>query len=250
MSLEFSKYHGHGNDFLLVYGGEVSSEEARAILDRNFGVGADGLILIKASDVADFSFRLLQPDGSQAELSGNGMRCVGKFLYEKDHFRETTIKIEAAGETKVLELILNGQEVEGVRVDMGIPIEEGTVELQGRIWKKISTGNPHAVTNVDDIDSAPVTELGPLVENDPHFPNRTNVEFIKVEGDVVHARFWERGVGVTLSSGTGSCASLVGSGLTKGRVRSLGGELEIERDNDGRLFMTGPATHVFDGRIP
>jgi diaminopimelate epimerase len=250
VSLEFSKYHGHGNDFLLVFGEEISSNEARSILDRNFGVGADGLILIKPSDVADFSFRLLQPDGSQAELSGNGMRCVGKFLYEKGHFRETTIKIEAAGETKVLELILNGQEVEGVRVDMGIPIEEGTVELQGRIWKKISTGNPHAVTNVDDIDNAPVTELGPLVENDPHFPNRTNVEFIKVEGDVVHARFWERGVGVTLSSGTGSCASLVGSGLTKGRVRSLGGELEIERDNDGRLFMTGPATHVFDGRIP
>jgi diaminopimelate epimerase len=250
VSLEFSKYHGHGNDFLLVYGEEVSPDEARSILDRNFGVGADGLILIKPSDVADFSFRLLQPDGSQAELSGNGMRCVGKFLFEKGLFSDTTIKVEAAGETKVLELILDGKIVTGVRVDMGIPIEEGTVELQGRIWKKVSTGNPHAVTTVDEIDKAPVVELGPLVENDPHFPNRTNVEFIKVEGDVVHARFWERGVGVTLSSGTGSCASLVASGLTKGKVRSLGGELQIEHDNNGRLFMTGPATHVFDGRIP
>lgn len=250
MGLEFSKYHGNGNDFLLVWNADVSPNEARTILDRNYGVGADGLILIKPSEQADFSFRLLQPDGSEAELSGNGMRCVGKFLFDKGHFSETTIKVEAAGEVKVLELTVEDKEVKGVRVEMGIPIEEGTVELQGRIWRKVSTGNPHAVTTVDDIEKAPVTELGPLIENDPHFPNRTNVEFIHVEGNVVHARFWERGVGVTLSSGTGSCASLVASGLTKGTVRSLGGDLYIERDNEGRLFKTGPAVHVFDGRIP
>ena len=250
MSLEFSKYHGLGNDFLIAYDQKVTGEDAIQILDRNFGVGADGLILVQPSDTADFSFRLLQPDGSEAEVSGNGLRCVGKFLFEKKYFSEATVKVEAGGEIKVLELVIDNDQVSSVRVDMGIPIEEGTVELHGRIWKKISTGNPHAVTIVDDIDQVPVTELGPLVENDPHFPNRTNVEFIQVEGSIVHARFWERGVGVTLASGTGSCASLVASGLTSGIVRTPGGDLEITRDDEGRLFKTGPAVHVFDGRIP
>ncbi|HYN99298.1 MAG TPA: diaminopimelate epimerase, partial [Actinomycetota bacterium] len=120
--------------------------------------------------------------------------------------------------------------------------------LHGRTWKRTITGNPHATTFVDDLDAAPVTELGPLMENDPAFPNRTNVEFAKVEGDVIHARFWERGVGVTQSSGTGSSACLVASGLSRATVRTPGGDLFIEREPDGRLFMTGPAVHVFDGR--
>lgn len=248
MSLEFSKYHGLGNDFLIVYEQDMTPELAIKILDRNFGVGADGLIRLARSDQADFSFELFQPDGSIAEVSGNGLRCVGKFLYEKGIHSDTTVKVEAGGEVKVLELLVDAGLVIAVKADMGVPTEEGEIELQGLTWKKISTGNPHAVTFVDDIDSAPVNEVGPLIENDPHFPNRTNVEFIKVEGSVVHARFWERGVGPTLASGTGSCASVVASGLSRATVRTLGGDLVIEREADGRLFMSGPAVHVFDGR--
>lgn len=249
MSLEFSKYHGLGNDFLIVYEQEMDAKTAAGILDRNFGVGADGLIHVRPSDVADFSFVLYQPDGSIAEVSGNGLRCVGKFLYEKAIVDQTTIKIEAAGQVKVLDLTVQDGLVTGVRANMGIGVEQGEVELHGRTWKKVDTGNPHAVTLVDDIDAAPVVELGPLVENDAHFPNRTNVEFIKVIDGVVHARFWERGVGVTLASGTGSCASLVASGLPSATVRTPGGDLFIEKDVSGRLFMTGPAVHVFDGRM-
>lgn len=248
MSIELSKYHGLGNDFLIVYEQQMDAATAAGILDRNFGVGADGLIHVNPSDVADFSFVLYQPDGSVAEVSGNGLRCVGKFLFEKNITDQTTIKIEAGGQTKVLELTVESGEVTGVRADMGIGVEQGQVELHGRTWIKVNTGNPHAVTLVDDIDAAPVTQLGPLVENDPHFPNRTNVEFIKVQDGIVHARFWERGVGVTLASGTGSCASLMASALEKATVRTPGGDLLIERDGSGRLFMTGPAVHVFDGR--
>ncbi len=249
MSLEFSKYHGLGNDFLIVFEQQLTSELAVHMCNRNFGVGADGVIVLTRSEQADFSFLLYNADGGTAEVSGNGLRCVAKFLYEKGHHPRTDLKIEAAGEVKVLELQVDGGVVTSVRADMGEPVDEGEITLHGLVFKRISTGNPHAVTVVEDIDAAPVTEIGPLVENDPAFPKRTNVEFIKVEGDVVHARFWERGVGVTLASGTGSCASLVASGLAKGTVRTLGGDLWIEIGNDGRLLMSGPAEHVFDGRL-
>lgn len=249
MSIEFSKYHGLGNDFLIVFEQEMTAELGIHMCDRNYGVGADGVIEVRRSERADFSFVLYQPDGSIAEVSGNGLRCVGKFLYERDLHYDTTIKIEAAGEIKLLDLAVEDGKVTMVRADMGIPTEHGEIELHGLIWKSISTGNPHAVTSVEDIESAPVTELGPLVCNDPHFPDRTNVEFIKIEGDVIYARFWERGVGVTLASGTGSCACLVASGLRHATVRTLGGDLLIERDDEGRLLMSGPAVHVFDGRL-
>lgn len=250
MTTRFSKYHGLGNDFLLVHEQEMSPELAIHMCDRNYGVGADGVIQIGPSETADFSFLLYNADGGIAEVSGNGLRCVGKYLYEFGLTAETTVKVEAGGEIKVLELEVEDDIVTSVRADMGVPVEEGDVELFGFVFKKISTGNPHAVMTVEDIDAAPVTEIGPQVENHEHFPNRTNVEFIKVEGDIVHARFWERGVGVTLASGTGSCASLVASGLSKGTVRTPGGDLFIERDAEGRLFMTGPALHVFDGTLP
>lgn len=249
MSLEFSKYHGLSNDFLLVYEQEVDGELARSMCERHTGVGADGVIVIRRSTSADFTFTLFNADGGVAEVSGNGLRCVGKFLYEKGLHASPIVNVEAAGEVKVLELDIKDGTVQNVRADMGLPKDEGEVELQGLSWKLVNTGNPHAVTVVDDIDTAPVTELGPLIENDPMFPDRTNVEFIHVEGDVVHARFWERGVGVTMASGTGSCASLVASGLKKGTVRTLGGDLSIELDPAGRLFMSGPAVHVFDGRL-
>lgn len=247
--IEFSKYHGLANDFLLVYEQEVSPDLARAMCDRHTGVGADGVICISKSGAAGFSFLLYNADGSVAEVSGNGLRCVGKFLYEKGLHNETQIKIEAGGEVKVLELAVEEGKVSSVRADMGVPVEEGEIELQGRVWKRVLTGNPHAVTVVEDVDSAPVTELGPLIENDPAFPKRTNVEFVEIDGDILHVRFWERGVGVTNASGTGSCAALVASGLSRAVVRTLGGDLLVEREANGRLFMTGPAVHVFDGRL-
>ena len=248
MTIEFAKYHGLGNDFILVYGQQMDSATAVAMCDRNLGVGGDGVIVIGPSDRADFSFLLYNADGGIAEVSGNGLRCVGKFLYDRGHHKDTRVTVEAGGQVKVLDLTVEGGVVGWVRADMGIPQEQEDIELHGRLWKRCLTGNPHATTFVDDIESAPVTELGPLIENDPAFPHRTNVEFAKVEGDVIHARFWERGVGVTRSSGTGSSACLVASGLRRATVRTPGGDLLIEREPDGRLFMTGPAVHVFDGR--
>jgi diaminopimelate epimerase len=247
--LAFSKYHGLGNDFLLVYDQEITADLARRLCDRHFGVGADGVIVIAPSERADFSFLLYNADGGEAEVSGNGLRCVGKFLYDKGLHGSPVMRIEAAGEVKTLELQVAEGVVEGVRADMGVPVEEGEIELFDRLWRKVRTGNPHAVTFVDDIESAPVTELGPLVENHPTFPDRTNVEFVRRDGGSIDVRFWERGVGVTLASGTGSCAAVVAAGMPGARVRTLGGELTVERDRAGRVFMTGPATHVFDATL-
>lgn len=250
MTVEFSKYHGLGNDFLLVYEQEITPDLARRMCERHTGAGADGVIGISKSEAADFSFLLYNADGSVAEVSGNGLRCVGKFLYEKGFHDKERLTIEAAGEIKTLELVVEKGAVTMVRADMGVPSKEGEVELYGRMWRKVSTGNPHAVTFVENIDTAPVTELGPLVENDPSFPNRTNVEFVQQDGEVLQVRFWERGVGVTNSSGTGSCAAVVASGLRRATVRTPGGDLVVERDGEGRLFLNGPAAHVFDGRWP
>jgi diaminopimelate epimerase len=261
VNLQFSKYQGCGNDFLLVHGGAMTAELARAMCDRHFGVGADGVIVIGPPHdelAADFSFLLYNADGGIAELSGNGLRCVGAFLHERGLHPSTTIRVEAAGQVKTLDLVLGGgadggrggSRVTGVRVDMGVPSEGREVELHGLTWKLVTTGNPHAVTFVDRIEDAPVEEIGPLVENDPMFPNRTNVEFVAVAGpETLDVRFWERGVGVTLASGTGSCASVVASGLPRATVRTLGGDLRIERRADGGITMTGPAQHVFDGTL-
>lgn len=246
--IEFSKYHGLGNDFILVYDRPVDAGAAVRMCDRHTGVGGDGVIVLSPSAGADFKFVLYNNDGGTAEVSGNGLRCAGKFLYEKGYHRAQSVSLEAGGEVKVLELTVDGSEVTSVRVDMGVAEDLGEIELRGYRWRKVLTGNPHVVTFVDDLDAVPVTELGPLVENDPAFPDRTNVEFVKVEGDVVHARFWERGVGVTQACGSGACASLAATSLQRATVRMLGGDLLIEKQDDGRIFMTGPAVHVFDGR--
>ncbi len=246
--IEFSKYHGLGNDFILVFEQRLDGELARLLCHRTEGVGGDGVIQIGSSEVADFGFLLYNADGGIAEVSGNGLRCVGKFLYDKGHHRSPRLTVEAGGQVKVLDLAVEKGVVTSVRADMGVPEILEDIELHGRTWRRTITGNPHATTFVDDIDAAPVKELGPVVENDPAFPNRTNVEFAHVDGDLIFARFWERGVGSTRSSGTGSCACLVASGLKSATVRTLGGDLLIETGEDGRLFMTGPAVHVFDGR--
>lgn len=246
--MEFSKYHGLGNDFILVYDQPMDAAVAVRLCDRHTGVGADGVIVLSPAQGADFEFVLYNNDGGIAEVSGNGLRCAGKFLYEKGHHPEPSVALRAGGEIKVLQMTVKDSQVTSVRVDMGLARIQEDIDLHGYTWKRVLTGNPHAVTFVDDLEAVPVDELGPVIENDPAFPDRTNVEFVRVDGDVVHARFWERGVGVTRACGSGACASVAAAGLQRATVRMLGGDLLIERQEDGRIFMTGPAVHVFDGR--
>ena len=251
--IEFSKYHGLGNDFIVIFVEDVTPELARFMCDRHFGIGADGVIrLIPASNPDyDFHFRLFNADGGPAEVSGNGLRCVGKFLHEAGLWSQARIRVETGGQVKVLEITVEGGNVASVRVDMGQAEVQGTVELFDRAWTRVLTGNPHAVSMVDDIESAPVNELGPLMEVHESFPNRTNVEFVQVEGpELISVRFWERGVGPTLASGSGSVASVVAAGLDRATVRTLGGDLLVERGPDGHIYQTGPAVHIFDAALP
>jgi diaminopimelate epimerase len=250
--IEFSKYQGLGNDFVIVFIEEITAELARFICDRHFGIGGDGVIRVVPSSNPDFDFhfRLFNADGGTAEVSGNGIRCVALFLHEAGLWGQPTVRIEAGGQAKVAEINVAGGVAE-VRVDMGVPQRQGTVELFDRTWHKVLTGNPHAVTIVDDIEAAPVGELGPLMEVHEHFPQRTNVEFVALEGpDVVAVRFWERGVGPTLASGSGSTAAVVAAGLDRATVKTLGGTLKVEVDPGGHVFQTGPAVHVYDGALP
>lgn len=251
--IEFSKYHGLGNDFIIVFVEDVTPELARFACDRHFGIGADGIIRLvpSSSPDIDFHFRLYNPDGGLAEVSGNGLRCVGKFLHEAGLWAQTGVRVECGGEVKVVEILVADRQVASVRVDMGVPQLQGTVDLFDRTWHKVTTGNPHAVTIVDDLAAVPILEVGPQVETHEHFPNRTNVEFVQLDGDdAISVRFWERGVGVTLASGSGSTASVVAAGLERATVRTLGGDLVVERGEDGHMYQTGPAAHVYDGALP
>jgi len=249
MRVDFSKYQGLGNDFLLVFEQEVNAAIAQRMCDRHFGIGADGVIEIGRSSAADFSFKLFNADGSIAEISGNGLRCVGKFVNDKKLHSGESVKIEAAGEVRLLDLISTDGVVVAVKAEMGVARHEGEINLQGLVWRRVNTGNPHAVTFVDDIERAPTETVGPLVEIDRAFPARTNVEFVEIRGNELFVRFWERGVGVTLASGSGSCAAVVASGLPAATVHTLGGDLFIENAASGALVMTGPAAFVFDGVI-
>lgn len=250
--IEFSKYQGLGNDFVIIFIEEVTPELARFICDRHFGIGADGVIRLVPSSNPDydFHFRLFNADGGGAEVSGNGVRCVSLFLHEAGLWAHPSVRLEAGGQAKVAELeVADG--VAKVKVDMGTAERQGTVELFDRSWHKVATGNPHAVTIVEDIEAAPVNELGPRVETHEHFPQRTNVEFVAIEGpDLVAVRFWERGVGPTLASGSGSAAAVVAAGLDKATVKTLGGSLVVEAGPDGHIYQTGPAVHVYDGALP
>lgn len=279
--MKFTKMHGLGNDFVMVDGLQEHLEEAalpdlaRRVCDRHFGVGADGLILALPSERADFRMRLINADGSEAEHCGNGIRCVAKLVYDRGHTRGREITVETTGRINVLQLFAEGGQVESVRVDMAEPVfargrlpmtgpEEGEaveepVQAGGRELRFtcVSMGNPHAVTFVDqDPDTFPVRELGPLVENHPVFPRRTNVEFIQVLGpEELKMRVWERGAGETLACGTGACASVVAAARTgrasrRAVVHLAGGDLRIEWGDDNHVYMTGPAVTVFEGEYP
>ena len=275
--MKFTKMQGLGNDYVYVNclkeKVESPSEMARRVSDRHFGVGSDGLILICPSECADFEMKMYNADGSRGEMCGNGIRCVGKYAYDYGLTDQTEISVETLGGIKHLSLTVEEGKVALVKVDMGSPIfvpEQIPVKVEGDHAVNVpisvdgdeyrmtcvSMGNPHAVVYLDDIQNMEIEKIGPKFEHHPWFPNRVNTEFARVlDRETVEMRVWERGSGETLACGTGACAVAVASmvnGLTEDcvTVQLLGGNLKIEWDREKNVvYMTGPATVVFDGEL-
>jgi diaminopimelate epimerase len=275
--VKFVKMEGAGNDYIYVNGFEEKVADpsllARAISDRHYGVGADGLILILPSDEADVEMRMWNADGSESEMCGNGIRCVGKYAWERGLARKTPMRVKTGAGVLTLELYPDGGRVDRVRADMGIPVlERGKIPMRGpggRVVDEpleaagetfrvtaVSMGNPHCVIFVDDVDAVPIATWGPAVENHPSFPNRVNTEFVQVlSRDAVKQRTWERGAGETLACGTGASAVCVASILTgrterNVRIHLRGGVLDLAWGTDDHVTVTGPATYVFEGDWP
>jgi len=275
--MKFTKMHGLGNDYIYVNclddNIENPSAAAKLLSDRHFGIGSDGLVLILPSTEADFLMRMFNSDGSEAEMCGNAIRCVGKYVYDNGFTNKTTIKVQTLAGIKVLELNVQNGKVALVRVDMGEPILEPQripvksdldrfiakpVYLDGKTYSVtcVSIGNPHAVTYVEDVSKFPIEQIGPKMEIHNLYPKKINSEFVQIlDRSTLKMRVWERGAGETLACGTGACAVLVASVLNglsdrKAAVKLLGGDLIIEWDErDNHVYMTGPAVKVFDGEI-
>jgi len=259
-TLNFIKMHGLGNDFVLIdsrktdLAGVDLKDLAAKLCDRHFGVGADGLLIVWPSKIAHYRMQVINSDGSEAEMCGNGIRCFARYVYETDQLKEEVISVETLAGTLLPAVILENGRLIAVEVDMGLPRDEGEVKLHGKTFRQISMGNPHAVTFVNDFNEINLGELGPLIEHDGHFPNRTNVEFVKVLGqDKIEVVVWERGAGETLACGTGACAAVVAAVLAgqTGRrvlVQLPGGNLDIEWAEDNHVLMRGPAEKVFEGK--
>ena len=276
--MKFTKMHGIGNDYVYVNclkeKVEDPAEAARFVSDRHFGIGSDGLILIKPSEVADFQMDMYNADGSRSEMCGNGVRCVAKYVYDYGLTDKTEVDIETGAGIKHIVLTIKDGKVEKARVDMGEPIlkpelvpvkGEGDklvnepILVDGQQYRMtcVSMGNPHAVVFLDeDVKELDIEKIGPKFENHERFPKRTNTEFMNVlDRHTMNMRVWERGSGETLACGTGTCASVVAAvlnGFTERDVlvHLLGGDLEIYWDEkDNHVYMTGSATTVFDGEI-
>ncbi len=274
--MKFTKMHGAGNDYVYIdcFRQTVEDPEslARSISDRHFGVGGDGLILILPSKQADVKMRIFNADGSEAEMCGNGVRCVAKYAFDHGLVDRTEIAIETGADILPLTMYPNAREqIDKVRVNMGRPrlrradlpmtgpAEEQVIDMDLEILDQtfrvtcVSMGNPHCVIYVDDVANFPVERYGPAIENNLLFPRRTNVEFVQVlSPHEVAQRTWERGAGETLACGTGAAAVTVAgvlTGRTKGRLVNhlAGGDLEMEWDGSNDVFMTGPAAEVFSG---
>lgn len=261
--IQFTKMHGAGNDYIYVNTIKypIADPEKKAIewSAAHTGIGSDGLVLIGASEKADFSMRIFNADGSEAMMCGNASRCIGKYLFEYGLTSNTTITLDTLSGIKTLKLKVEDNIVSVVSVDMGEPLEIGTVDFRNRlpyVSTTVSMGNPHLVTFVEDIHRINLSETGPELENDPLFPDRINVEFAQVTGDnQIRMRVWERGSGITQACGTGACATAVaafvqGKAGRKSEIVMDGGTLTIEWDEKtNHVFMTGPAVKVFDGTI-
>lgn len=278
--MKFTKMHGLGNDYVYVNcfreTVENPSETAKMVSDRHFGIGSDGLILICPSKAADFEMRMYNADGSRGEMCGNGIRCVGKYVYDYGLTDKTDVSVETLGGIKYLKLNVEDGKVKTVKVNMGAPelnpkripiaaydaqaenVIDEPITVAGTKYRMtgVSMGNPHAVVYIDDVEGLDIEKIGPHFENHERFPNRVNTEFAKVlDRSTVEMRVWERGSGETLACGTGACATAVASILNgytddKVTVKLLGGDLEIEWDREKNLvYMTGAAVTVFDGEI-
>lgn len=276
--LKFTKMHGLGNDY--VYMDCTKSGEPKDIAslacfvsNRHFGVGSDGLILICKSDICDFKMRMFNLDGSEAEMCGNGIRCVGKFVYDKGLTSKTEITVETLAGVKKLKLQVEEGKVQTVEVDMGEPILEAQripvisdeypvknlkLQAEGKefTFACVSVGNPHAITIVDNVDEFDVEKYGKKLEVDKHFPEKANIEFIQiVDKNTIKMRVWERGSGETFACGTGASAVAVAcnlNGLTEDdvTVKLLGGDLQIKWNKENNhIYMTGPAVTVFEGEL-
>jgi diaminopimelate epimerase len=262
--MQFFKYHGLGNDFILIDSRKEKLSDldlkklAIDMCDRHFGIGADGLLIVWPSQKAHYRMQIFNSDGSEAEMCGNGIRCFAKYVYETDKLKEEVISVETLAGVILPAVILGPEkQVLGVEVDMGIPktINNEQLTINNNVYtiNNISMGNPHAVIFTDDLAKIDAGEIGPLIENDPHFPNRTNVEFVKVISDKeIEALVWERGVGETLACGTGACACVVSANLAgkTGKhviVNLSGGKLDVEWAEDQHILLRGPAEKVFEG---
>ena len=275
--IKFTKMHGLGNDYVYIdaINQKIENESslAKFVSNRHFGIGSDGLILICKSDSADFKMRMFNSDGSEAEMCGNGIRCVGKFIYDKGLTDKTIVKIETLAGIKTLVLNTKDGKVETARVDMGEPILEAEkipviskeqpvknleLEAENKKFKFtcVSMGNPHAITIVENTKEFDVEKYGKILEVDKAFPKKANIEFAQIiDKENIKMRVWERGAGETLACGTGACATAVAcnlNGLTgrKVNIELLGGTLNIEwNEKDNHVYMTGPAVTVFDGEL-
>ena len=275
--MKFTKMHGIGNDYVYVNCFEESvknpAEVSKFVSDRHFGIGSDGSILISPSAIADFRMNIYNADGSQAEMCGNGIRCVAKYVYDYGLTDKTEISVETLAGIKYLRLQVENGKVASVEVNMGAPILEPKeipvtveespvvnvpVEVKGKIYHMtcVSMGNPHAIIFMNNVKDLDIAAIGPYFENHTVFPKRTNTEFVEVlDRNTVNMRVWERGSDETLACGTGACATTVACILNdktenEVTVHLLGGDLKIRWDREAnQVYMTGPATVVFDGEI-
>ena len=276
--LKFTKMHGLGNDYVYMDAihQEIKEKQefAKFVSDRHFGIGSDGLILIDKSDKADFKMQMFNSDGTEAEMCGNGIRCVGKFVYDKGLTKQETITIETLAGIKTLQLTTENGKMKLAKVDMGEPILEPEkipviakqmpvkdlnlhAEDKQFTFTCVSMGNPHAVTFIqEEVKEFDVEKYGKILEIDKAFPKKSNIEFINViDNKTLKMRVWERGTGETLACGTGACASVVAAILNGYTARDvtvhlLGGDLTIEwNETDNHVYMEGPATTVFEGQI-
>ena len=275
--INFTKMEGLGNDYIYVDCTKLSNSDidnisylAVKMSDRHFGIGSDGLILIRKSDVADFKMTMFNQDGTEAEMCGNGIRCVGKFVYDKGLTKKEEISIETLAGIKKLKLNIENGKVRTVTVDMGKPIlnpkeipvlsdEEVVKNLKLKaldrefLFTCVSMGNPHAVTIVENLDEFDVEKYGRILEVDEHFPKKANIEFIEIlNRNTIKMRVWERGAGETLACGTGAsavCVACTINNLVEANeniiIKLIGGDLNIKWD--GNVYMTGPARIVFEG---
>ncbi|MDF1542454.1 MAG: diaminopimelate epimerase [Anaerosomatales bacterium] len=281
MLLEFTKMHGLGNDFIMVEdldeALDLAPEAVAWFCHRNFGIGADGVILVRPSSLPDADFFMLyyNADGTPAEMCGNGIRCLAKFVVDRGlvdagansvrvqtlgGIKPITFSRDAAGLLATATVVMGEPVFEPARIPVALPGERAidhpiTTDAGEFTITAVSMGNPHAIIWVDDVDSAPVRSAGPLIETDPLFPAKTNVEFAQPAGRKhIRLRVWERGVGETLACGTGACATLVAGVLAghtdrEATIELPGGELSVRWGQDGRVYMTGPAVEVFRGSV-